>query len=108
MGQDGLAETELKEAAGSWNRNLSNLAKLALANLYRHTNRDSQAIDLYNQIVAKPSDTVSAAEAQLNLADLYSTTGKMQEARALWARVKDADKQGAAGAIAAQKLAAGQ
>ena len=31
-----------------------------------------------------------------------------KEARALWAKVKDADKDGAAGAIAAQKLGAGQ
>ena len=50
------AETELKTAAGSWDRNLSNLAKLALAGLYHQTARDAQAIDLYNAIAAKPSD----------------------------------------------------
>jgi predicted negative regulator of RcsB-dependent stress response len=43
--------------------------------------------------------------AQLDLADLYAATGKKDQARALWAKVKDSDKDGAAGSIAAQKLA---
>jgi tetratricopeptide (TPR) repeat protein len=104
LGQTASAEAELKVAAGSWNRNLSNLSKLALAGLYHQTGRDSQAIDAYNAIAAKPSDTVPAAVAQLNLADLYASSGKPEQARALWAKIKDADKEGAAGAIAAQKL----
>jgi tetratricopeptide (TPR) repeat protein len=108
LGQNAAAETELKIAAGSWNRNLSNLAKLALAGLYQQTDRNSQAIDLYTALAAKPSDTVSAAVAQLDLADLYAATGKQDQAKALWAKVKDADKDGAAGSIAAQKLGAKQ
>ena len=108
LGQNSAAETELKTAAGSWNRNLANLAKLALAGLYRQTGRDSDAINLYNELIAKPSVTVSAAVAQLDLADLYSAIGKQEQARALWAKVKDADKDGAAGSIAAQKLTSGQ
>lgn len=104
LGQNGPAESELKTAAGSWNRNLANLAKLALAGLYHQTGRDQQAIDLYNEIIAKPSVTVSASVAQLNLADLYVAAGKQDQAKVLWAKVKDADKDGAAGAIAAQKL----
>jgi len=106
LGQNGPAESELKIAAGAWNRNIANLAKLALAGLYEHTNRDAQAIDIYNAVAAKPSDTVPAAVAQLDLANLYAARGKQAEARALWAKVKDADKDGAAGSIAAQKLAA--
>ncbi len=105
LGQNGPAETELKAAADSWDRDLANLAKLALAGLYHQTSRDSQAIDLYNALIAKPSVTVSASVAQLDLADLYAATGKKDQARALWAKVKDADKDGAAGSIAAQKLA---
>jgi tetratricopeptide (TPR) repeat protein len=105
LGQNGPAETELKAAAGSWDHDLANLAKLALAGLYHQTSRDSQAIDLYNALIAKPSVTVSASVAQLDLADLYAATGKQDQARALWAKVKDADKDGAAGSIAAQKLA---
>jgi tetratricopeptide (TPR) repeat protein len=108
LGQSASAETELKAAAGAWDHNLANLAKLALANLYHQTGRDQQAIDMCNQLVAKPSETVSANVAQLDLANLYVATGKPDQARAIWAKVKDADKDGAAGSIAAQKLGAKQ
>jgi tetratricopeptide (TPR) repeat protein len=104
LGRTASAETELKQASGAWDRNLSNLAKLALAGLYRQSGRDSQAIAIYNELTAKPSETVSANIAQLDLADLYAASGKQDQARALWAKVKDADKDGAAGMIATQKL----
>jgi predicted negative regulator of RcsB-dependent stress response len=106
MGQNASAETELKAAAGSWDPNLSSLAKRALAGLYRQTARDAQAIEIYNGLVSKPSQTVSAAVAQLDLADLYVTQGKQDQARTIWAKIKDSDKDGAAGSIATQKLAA--
>jgi len=111
LGQTAAAEKELKAAAGAWgwgDRNVSNLAKLALAGLYHQTARDPQAIDIYNALAAKPSETVSASVAQLDLADLYAAAGKQDQARAIWAKVKDADKDGAAGSIAAQKLAGKQ
>jgi predicted negative regulator of RcsB-dependent stress response len=106
LGQNGSAESELKIAAGAFDSNVANLAKLALAGLYRQTSRDNDAIAQYNAIIAKPSQTVSAAVAQLNLADLYAAGGKQDQARAIWAKVKDADKEGAAGSIAAEKLEA--
>jgi tetratricopeptide (TPR) repeat protein len=106
LGQNASAETDLKSAAGSWDRNLANLAKLALAGLYRQTGRDSQAVDVYNALIAKPSETVTAPVAELNLADLYASEGKQEQARTLWAKIKDADKDGPAASIAAQKLAA--
>jgi predicted negative regulator of RcsB-dependent stress response len=108
LGRNSDAETQLKKAADTWDRNIANLAKLALAGLYRQTNRDAQAIDLYNGLAAKPSETVTAGVAQLDLADLYAATGKREMARVLWAKVKDSDKDGAAGSIATQKLSAGQ
>ena len=40
----------------------------------------------------------------MSLADLYAAAGKQDQAEALWAKVKDADKDGVAGPIAAQKL----
>lgn len=104
LGQNGPAESELKTASGSWNRDIANLAKLALAELYQSTSRNDQAITIYNQLIAKPSTTVSAAVAQLDLADLYAAEGRQDQAKALWAKVQDEDKDGAAGAAAAQKL----
>jgi tetratricopeptide (TPR) repeat protein len=105
LGQTASAESELKIAAGAWDHNLANLAKVALAAVYHQTARDPQAVDLYNQLIAKPSETVSTGVAQLDLADLYAATGQQDKAKALWAKVKDSDKDGAAGAVAAQKLA---
>jgi lipopolysaccharide biosynthesis regulator YciM len=104
LGQNGPAETELKTAAGAWNANLANLAKLALAGLYHQTGRDSDAVSLYQELANKPSDTVSTNVAQLDLADLYSAEGKQDLARALWAKLKDSDKDGPAGAAASAKL----
>jgi len=106
LGQTGPAETELKAAASAWDSSLSSLAKFALAGFYHQTSRDQQAIDLYNGLIAKPTDSVPAYTAQLALADLYASTGKTEQAKQLWAKVKDADKAGAAGSIAAQKLTA--
>ena len=105
LGQTPSAESALQSVAGSWDRNLANLAKIALAGIDHQTGRDSQAVDLYNQIIAKPSITVSAAVARLDLADMYADEGKRDQARTLWAKVQDGDKDGAAGQIAAQKLA---
>ena len=46
--------------------------------------------------------------AELDLADLYAAAGNQAQAKALWAKVKDGDKDGAAGNIATQKLAGKQ
>ena len=104
LGQNASAETELKAAADAWDKNLSSLAKFALAGFYHQTSRDTQAIDLYNGLIAKPTNVVPAYTAQLALADLYSVAGKTEQARQIWAKVKDADKAGSAGSIAAEKL----
>jgi len=105
LGQNGSAESELKTATGAWDGNLSSLAKFALAGFYHQTGRDAQAIDLYNGLIAKPTTAVPAYTAQLALADLYASSGKTEQAKQIWAKVKDADKTGAAGSIASEKLA---
>lgn len=105
-GQAASAEKELKIAAGSWDGNLASLAKFALAGFYHQTGRDAQSIDLYNGLIAKPTGSVPAYTSQLALADLYAASGKTEQAKQIWAKVKDADKTGSAGSIAAEKLAA--
>jgi tetratricopeptide (TPR) repeat protein len=103
-GQPKQAEDTLKKVADGWNSNLASLAKFALAELYRSTSRDAQAIDLYNQLAAKPTATVSYGIAKLALADLYVAEGKNDEAKKVYAELKDKDANGPAGQIAAQKL----
>ncbi len=103
-GQNAQAESTLKQVASGWNRDLGALAKLALAQLYRQTSRDPQAIELYNELTAKPTTTVPAGLAQLQLAELYEVEGKPEQARKIYAQLKDKDAKGPAGQLAAQKL----
>ena len=90
--------------AGGWNHDLAALAKLSLAGLYRQTSRDPQAIEIYNELIAKPATTVPAGLAQLQLAELYEAEGKPEDAKKIYAQLKDKDAKGAAGQLAAQKL----
>ena len=103
-GQNATAESTLKEVAASWNSDLASLAKLALAQLYRQTGRDQQAVDVYNDLTAHPSTSVPAGTAQLQLADLYEAENKPELAKKIYATLKDKDAKGPAGMIAAQKL----
>jgi len=103
-GQNAAAESALKQVAGSWDREVASLGKLALAQLYRQTGRNQQAIDLYNELAAKPANTVPAGTAQLQLAELYESMNQPAQAKKIYAQLKDKDAKGAAGMIAAQKL----
>lgn len=103
-GQNAPAESTLKQVASGWNSDLGALAKLSLAQLYRQTNRDSQAIDLYNELTAKPTTTVPPGLAQLQLAELYESESKPEMAKKIYAQLKDKDAKGPAGMLAAQKL----
>jgi len=103
-GQNQQAEDTLKKVSGAWNSGLASLGKFALAQLYHNTGRDAQAIELYNELSAKPTDTVPYGLSQLTLADLYTAQGKSDEAKKIYATLKDKDAKGPAGEIAAQKL----
>ncbi|MFZ0271469.1 MAG: coatomer subunit epsilon [Acidobacteriaceae bacterium] len=103
MGQQSAAEADLEKATHASNGNLAALAKIALANLYAQTGRNAQAVTLFQDVIAHPTTTVPKAEAQLQLAGLYETT-QPQEARRLYAEIKDQNKETEAGQIASQKL----
>ena len=103
-GQTQQAEDTLKKVASGWDSNLAGLAKFALAQLYRDSGRNDQAIALYQELMKKPTTTVPAGLAQLQLADVYQAEGKTDLAKQQLAELKDKDSKGAAGAIAAQKL----
>ena len=65
---------------------------------------EQQAIDLYNQVAAKPTETDSFGMAKLALAALYDSTGHADAAKKIYAELKDKDAKGAAGQIASEKL----
>ena len=103
MNQTATAENDLKQAADSHDNGIAALAKLALAGLYHQTSRDAQAIDLYKQLIAKPTITVPSSMAKLQLAALYEQSNP-NEAHRLYAEIKDQDKTTAAAQIATQRL----
>ncbi len=103
-GQNASAETTLKKVAESWDADLASLAKLSLAQLYRQTGKDAQAVEIYNQLTAKPTSTVPPGLAQLQLAELYESEGKPADAKKIYAALKDKDAKGTVGLLAAQKL----
>jgi tetratricopeptide (TPR) repeat protein len=107
LGQTAPAEAALQSAGGSRDHNLAALSRMALAGLYRQTGRTSQAVDIYQQLIKSPTDTVPASAAKLQLAQLYEATNPA-EAKKLYAEIKDQDKTTAAGQIATQKLNGGK
>jgi tetratricopeptide (TPR) repeat protein len=108
-GQNQSAEDSLKQVADSWNGDLSALAKLALAQLYRGTGRDAQAIDIYNELSKGSATTVPPGMAQIQLAEMYESQGKPEEAKKIYGKLKDQDKDakgkpGPIGTLAEEKL----
>lgn len=102
LNQTGSAESDLKSVANHGG-DLGNLAHVALANLYHATQRDAQAADELNAVVSKPSSTVSALTAQIYLGDLYQHSDPTK-AKAIYAKVKDADKEGPLGSAAESRI----
>jgi len=106
VGDNATAEKQLREVGDIHNRNLSSLAKLALAGLYGNTNRTKDALDLYKQLIDKPSDTVSKVTAQLQLADLYESSQQPAEAKRMYEQIAKENPKTEAEHIAQTKLQA--
>jgi TolA-binding protein len=104
VGDNASAERDLKNVAGSSNTELSALAKFALASVYRNTNRDKDAVDLYNQIIAKPATTVSKAMAQLELGATYQAQQQSAQAKQVYQQVQKENPNTQAAQIASSRL----
>jgi tetratricopeptide (TPR) repeat protein len=105
MNDNGKAEEYLKKVSDSGNKDLASLAKSALASLYHDTGRDQLAIDLYKQLIEKPTNTVPKPSAQIALADLYAAKDPLQ-ARKLYEEVQKDNADNLVGQAAGSKLQA--
>lgn len=105
MGDTTTAERELKQTAEGGSNDLAALAKMALATLYRNTKRDTQAIEVYKQIVDKPAATVAKQSAQFELADVYAKKNQPQEARRIYEQIQKENPNSEFSGLAASKLA---
>jgi predicted negative regulator of RcsB-dependent stress response len=104
VGDNAQAEKTLKSVSESRDKSVAALAKMALAQLYRDTGRQSDAARIYRDLQEHPADTVSKVEAQLAIAEMYESTDP-QQAQALYKQIQQENPGNAAGQIAAARLA---
>ncbi|MGA7056012.1 MAG: tetratricopeptide repeat protein [Terriglobales bacterium] len=106
LNDNAAAERNLQEAANSSNADLSALGKFALASVYRGENKDTQAIDLYKQLIDKPTLVVSKATAQIELAGFYESRQKADEAKRIYEQVAKENPSTEAASLAQRRAAA--
>ncbi len=106
MGDYPAAEGQLQEVASYHNADLSALAKFALAAVYRNSNRELAAIDLYKQLMAKPTSTVGKVMAQMELAATYQAANQPLEAKRTYEQIQKENPASQAAQIASAKLQA--
>jgi len=105
LSDNASAEREFKQVGSSGTRELAAVAKFALASLYGQTNRTKEAIALYQELIAKPTASVSKVTAQMQLAELYQATNQPPDAKRIYQQVKVENPGNEAGQLATQKLA---
>jgi tetratricopeptide (TPR) repeat protein len=88
LGDYAAAERNLQEVANNSNKELGSLAKFALASAYRAENKNTQAVDLYKQLIDKPTTTVNKATVQLELAQFYESQQKPDEAKRIYDQIQ--------------------
>lgn len=81
MVDNAKAEEHFKKVSGSGNKEISALAKSALAALYHETGRDQQAIELYKALIEKSTNSVPKPQSQLALAEIYAPKDAVQARR---------------------------
>ena len=104
LGDNAAAERNFKEVISAGNREVSAVAKSALASLYGQTNRVKEAAALYQELISKPTTSVSKVSAQLQLAELYQGSNQPLEAKRIYEQVKKENPGAEAGQLATQKL----
>ena len=105
LGDNATAERDLQEAASSSDTQTESLAKIALASVYRAEKKDAQAIDLYKQLIDKPTELVSKVTAQLELASFYESRHNTDEAKKLYQQIQKDNPQSEAGSLAQRRMA---
>ncbi len=105
LGDNAGAERNFKEVISSGNRQVSSLAKDALASFYANTGRTKDAIALYQELLNKPTESVSKVTAQLQLAETYQNSNQPLDAKRLYEQIKKDNAANEAGQLATEKLA---
>lgn len=103
LGNNKAAEEDFKAVSEVSDQNVANLARFALASVYRDTNREADAIAIYKALSEHPSETVPKVTAQLELAELY-TAKQPDEAKKIYAQIQKDNPKALAAEVAGQHL----
>lgn len=104
MGDNAAAERDLKAVTDSRDSGIAGLAKMALAAVYRNTNRNKDAVEIYNQLIAKPTSTVSKPMAQMELGATYESEQKTTEARQIYQQIQKENPNSEAAQAASARI----
>ena len=104
LGEQSTAQKDLEEVGASRYPEIASLAKFALAAVYHDAGNNTQAIDLYKQLIDHPTVSVGKSTAQFALASLYEALSKPDEARHLYEQMQKDTPGSAVAQIATQRL----
>lgn len=104
LGDNAAAERDLKTVAEYHNSDLSSLAKMALASLYRNTGKPKDAIEIYRQLMQKPTSTVGKPAAEIALAETYQAAGMAADAKKQYEQIQKDSPASEAARMASSKL----
>ena len=104
LGDNAAAGRNFKLVASVGNHEVAAVAKSALASLYGQSHRTKEAAALYQELINKPTASVSKVTAQLQLAELYQNSNQPLEARKIYEQIKKENPGAEAGQLATQKL----
>ena len=75
-----------------------------MASVYRNTNRNREAIDLYKKLVDKPAVTVGKVATQMELAATYQSDNQPDEAKRVYQQIQKDNPNTEAAQLATTKL----
>jgi tetratricopeptide (TPR) repeat protein len=104
LGDNVSAERDFQIVISSSSGDLTALAKMALASVYRDTGRTKQAVDLYKQLAEKPTSTVGKVAAQMELAATYQADNQPLEAKRVYGQIQKENPATEAAQMASAKL----
>jgi tetratricopeptide (TPR) repeat protein len=100
LGNYKVAEDQLRALSNSRRKELSAMAKYALAAVYRDEKRDPDAINLLQTLIDKPAVSVPKANAQFALADIYLSEQQPDKAKVIFDQIAKDNPKNAVGQIA--------
>ncbi len=114
LGDNAAAASNLEQVTNSSNKDLAALGKFALASVYRSEpgrgkvpgSHDALVIDLYKQLIDKPTLVVSKATAQFELAGFYESQQKPDEAKRIYDQVEKDNPASEVGSMAQRRASA--